>query len=323
MSVLLEVKDLTKKFPIKKSLFSKFGKSAKAVDRVSYTLNKGETLGIVGESGCGKTALGRTTIKLYDPTSGSILFNGTDITNLDQEEMLDLRKEMQMIFKDPYQSLNPRMKVSQVVGEAIDTHYAYKGYEKKDEIENVLLMAGLEENYKDKYPHELSAVQRQKIGIARALAVDPSFIVCDDPASALDISVQAQIINMLGELQHELDLTYLFIASDLSMIKYIATHVGIMYLGRILEKAPTEEIYSNPQHPYTQALLSAMPTADLMSAKNSNRIILRGDTPSLINQFVGCKFKDRCSMKKPICSEQEPDLRLIGREHYVACFMIK
>jgi len=318
MSALLEVKDLSKYFISKRGIISKFNTYIKAVDKISYTLNKGEVLTIVGESGCGKTTLGRTTTRVYDVTSGSITFNDIDITELSQKGMFDLRKQMQMVFKNPDTSLNPRKKIGKMIEEAITTHYSYESSEKDDEIESALAKVGLNGDFADKYPHELSPVQKQRVGIARALAVEPIFLVCDEPASALDISVQGQIINLLEELRDELDLTYLFIANDLAMVRYISTHIAIMYLGKLIEKAPVEELYSNPQHPYTQAFLSA---SDIMNVYSHQRVVLRGDMPLFTDNLSGCKFKDRCSIKKPICSEQEPELQRIDDEHYVACFM--
>lgn len=321
MSTILEVKDLCKYFPIKKGFFNRSKSYVKAVDRVSYTLNKGETLGLVGESGCGKTTLGRTTIKLYDSTAGSIIFKGKDITNLTPKEMIPLRKEMQIVFQDPYASLNPRMTVGDIIGEAIDIHNLHKGNDRTDKIKELLIKVGLTGAHINRYPHEFSGGQRQRIGIARALAVEPSFIVCDEPISALDVSIQAQIINMLEELQHELGLTYLFIAHDLSMVKHISTHIGVMYLGRMVEKAPANELYNNPQHPYAQALLSAVPIADPIIAKNNKRILLEGDIPSPIDPPPGCRFLDRCRYAKPICSQQDPELKLLDNDHYVACHL--
>lgn len=318
--VILEVKNLCKYFPANKGLFTK--KSyVKAVDNVSFTIKRGETLGLVGESGCGKTTTGRTILKLYEPTSGKIIFNGEDITRYSEKKMVPLRKNMQMIFQDPYASLNPRMTVGDIIGEAIDIHGLYKGDERNKRIMYLLERVGLNSSHISRYPHEFSGGQRQRIGIARALAVQPDFIVCDEPISALDVSIQAQVINMLEELQEEFGLTYLFIAHDLSMVKHISTHIGVMYLGQMVEKGPADDVYLRPKHPYTQALLSAVPIADPKVAKNNKRIILEGDIPSPIDPAPGCRFKGRCRYAKPICGEVDPELREVEPDHFVACHL--
>ncbi|AIY79339.1 dipeptide ABC transporter ATP-binding protein [Clostridium botulinum] len=318
--VILEVKDLCKYFPASKGLFK--GKSyVKAVDRVSFTINKGETLGLVGESGCGKTTTGRTILKLYNPTAGKIIFRGKDITDYSVKDMVPLRKDMQMIFQDPYASLDPRMTVGDIIGEAIDVHGLYKGEERTNRIRSLLTKVGLASDHINRYPHEFSGGQRQRIGIARALAVQPSLIICDEPISALDVSIQAQVINMLEELQEELGLTYLFIAHDLSMVKHISTHIGVMYLGRMVEKGESNAVYSESMHPYTQALLSAVPIPDPDEAKNNQRIILEGDIPSPIDPPPGCRFQGRCRYAKPICSEIDPELKEVKPGHFVACHL--
>lgn len=316
--VILEVQDLCKYFQVNKGLF-KPKSYVKAVDRVSFKINKGETLGIVGESGCGKTTMGRTILKLYEPTAGKIIFKGKDITNNSVKEMVSLRKEMQMIFQDPYASLNPRMTVGDIIGEAIDIHKLLTGKERNDRIRSLLSKVGLATDHINRYPHEFSGGQRQRIGIARALAVQPSFIVCDEPISALDVSIQAQVINMLEELQEELGLTYLFIAHDLSMVKHISTHIAVMYLGRMVEKGESNKVYSEPLHPYTKALLSAVPVPN--PAQNSNRIILEGDIPSPIDPPPGCRFKGRCKYAKKICEEIDPELVEAESGHFVACHL--
>lgn len=318
---MIELQELSKFFPIRKGLFNMKNSEVKAVDRVNFSIKKGETLGLVGESGCGKTTIGRTAIKLYEPTSGKIILDGVDITNNTPKEMKPLRKKAQMIFQDPYASLDPRMTVGDIVGESIDIHKLYKGSARTDFIRSLLLKVGLNGDHINRYPHEFSGGQRQRIGIARALAVEPTFIVCDEPISALDVSIQAQIINMLEQLQEEMNLTYLFIAHDLSMVKHISTHIGVMYLGRMVERGEADEVYTNPQHPYTKALLSAVPIADPDIAKNNRRILLKGDIPSPIDPPPGCRFKTRCSYALPVCNEIDPDLKDIGGQHFVACHL--
>ena len=318
--VILEVKDLCKYFPAKSGLFGK--KSyVKAVDKVSFTLKRGETLGLVGESGCGKTTTGRTVLKLYEPTSGKIIFKGQDITNYSEKQMVPLRKNLQMIFQDPYASLDPRMTVGDIIGEAIDVHKLFVGEERTKRIQSLLSRVGLMPDHINRYPHEFSGGQRQRIGIARALAVEPDLIVCDEPISALDVSIQAQVINMLEELQEELGLTYLFIAHDLSMVKHISTKIGVMYLGQMVELGGSNEVYTESLHPYTKALLSAVPIPDPDEAKNNKRIILQGDIPSPIDPPPGCRFKGRCTCAKPICGEVDPELKEVKPGHFVACHL--
>ena len=320
--VVLEIKNLQKFFPVKKGWF-KSNSFVKAVDDISFTINKGETLGLVGESGCGKTTTGRTILKLYEPTSGEIIFKGQNITNLSEKEMIPLRRNMQMIFQDPYASLNPRLTVGDIVGEAIDIHGLYKGEERVKRIRDLLFKVGLNGDHINRYPHEFSGGQRQRIGIARALAVEPDLIICDEPISALDVSIQAQVINMLEELQEELGLTYLFIAHDLCMVKHISTHIGVMYLGKLVEKGESDDVYTNSKHPYTKALLSAVPIPDPDMAKANKRIILEGDIPSPIDPPDGCRFAGRCSYVMDICKKDCPQLKEVETGHFVACHLYK
>lgn len=314
--VLLEVKDLCKYFPVNKGLF-KEKSYVKAVDRVSFTLNKGETLGIVGESGCGKTTMGRTILKLYNPTSGKIIFQGQDITNKSTKEMVPLRKELQMIFQDPYASLDPRMTVGDIIGEAIDVHKLYTGEERTNKIRNLLSRVGLASDHINRYPHEFSGGQRQRIGIARALALEPDFIVADEPVSALDVSIQAQIINLLVKLQKEKGFSYMFISHDLSVVEHLCDRVGVMYLGNMMELADKEELFTNPLHPYTKALLSAIPIPD--PTVKRERIILKGDLPSPANPPAGCKFHTRCPRATEKCKTDAPEYREVKKGHFVAC----
>ncbi|MDF2882615.1 MAG: oligopeptide/dipeptide transporter, ATP-binding protein [Clostridiaceae bacterium] len=318
---LIEVKNLKKYFPITKGLINKKQSFVKAVDDVSFTINKGETLGLVGESGCGKTTTGRTVIKLYEPTAGSIIYEGKDIAGLSSKELLPYRKKIQMIFQDPYASLDPRMTVGDIVGEAIDIHKLMTPKERNERVHYLLQRVGLNSDHSSRYPHEFSGGQRQRIGIARALAVQPNFIVCDEPISALDVSIQAQVVNMLEDLQEDLGLTYLFIAHDLSMVKHISNRIGVMYLGKMVEVAKSGELYSNPLHPYTKALLSAIPVPDPDMAAANKRIMLEGETPSPIDPPPGCRFKGRCRYAKPVCSEVTPELKDMGGGHCVACHL--
>ena len=320
--VVLEIKNLQKFFPVKNGWF-KNNSFVKAVDDISFVINKGETLGLVGESGCGKTTTGRTILKLYEPTGGKIIFKGTDITDLSEKDMIPLRRNMQMIFQDPYASLNPRLTVGDIVGEAIDIHGLYTGEERTKRIRDLLFKVGLNGDHINRYPHEFSGGQRQRIGIARALAVEPDLIICDEPISALDVSIQAQVINMLEELQEELGLTYLFIAHDLCMVKHISTHIGVMYLGKMVEKGISDDVYTKPKHPYTKALLSAVPIPDPDMAKANKRIILEGDIPSPIDPPEGCRFAGRCPYVMDVCKKECPMLKELEEGHFVACHLYK
>ena len=315
MSKLLEIKNLKQYFQVGGNLLKP--KYVKAVDDVSLFINKGETLGLVGESGCGKTTLGRTILRLYEPTDGEIIYDGTDITNVN---MLPYRRRMQIVFQDPYASLNPRMTVGDIVGEAIDIHkLAQNKKDRQDRIISMLQRVGLNSEHANRYPHEFSGGQRQRIGIARALAVNPEFIVCDEPVSALDVSIQAQIVNMFEDLQSEMGLTYLFIAHDLSIVKHISKRIGVMYLGKLVELADSYELIFHSAHPYTRSLISAIPIADPKQSRASKRIILEGDVPSPLNPPSGCRFRTRCKYATELCAQKEPEFREISSSHYAAC----
>lgn len=318
---LIEIKNLKKHFHVKKGMLGNVQGTVKAVDDVSFSINKGETLGLVGESGCGKTTTGRTIIKLYEPTSGKIIYDGVDIAGFSSNKMLSYRKKMQMIFQDPYASLNSRMTVGDIIGESIDIHNLLKGKARNERIQYLLNRVGLNSEHANRYPHEFSGGQRQRIGIARALAVEPEFIICDEPISALDVSIQAQVVNMLEDLQRDLGLTYLFIAHDLSMVKHISNKIGVMYLGKMMEMAESNELYSKPLHPYTQALLSSIPIPDPDKSAQKERIVLQGEITSPIDPPNGCRFKGRCRYAKPICSEQDPGYKDAGGNHFVACHL--
>ena len=321
--ILLEVNNLKKYFPIRSgNIFQKEKLYVKAVDNVSFKLRKGETLGLVGESGCGKTTCGRTVLKIYDPTEGQIIYKGQDIAKLSKKEMIPYRKHMQMIFQDPYASLDPRMMVGDTISEGmLEYNKNMSKGEVKDKVCYLLDKVGLNREFINRYPHEFSGGQRQRIGIARALAMDPEFIVCDEPISALDVSIQAQVINMLEELQEEMGLTYLFIAHDLCMVKHISTNIGVMYLGNMVEIGTANEVYDHPQHPYTQALLSAVPLPDPEAAKKRQRIVLQGDVPSPINVPKGCPFSGRCRFATERCRNEKPGFTALSDTHSVACFL--
>lgn len=322
-NILLEVVGLKKYFDVSSSILKKNKKILTAVDGLSFYIKRGETFGLVGESGCGKSTTGRTIIKLYEPTDGKIIFDGKDITKLSAKEMLPFRRRMQMIFQDPYASLNGRMTITDIIGEGIDTHKLYEGKERQERIYYLLNRVGLKREHANRYPHEFSGGQRQRIGIARALAVEPELIICDEPISALDVSIQAQVVNMLEDLQNEIGLTYLFIAHDLSMVKHISDRIGVMYIGKMMEVNNRDGLYDKPLHPYTQALLSAIPIPDPNLTKNKKRIILEGDVKSPINPKEGCRFSSRCMYCEEICKQKTPELEEVAPEHYIACHLYK
>ncbi|KXG76521.1 ABC transporter ATP-binding protein [Thermotalea metallivorans] len=320
--ILIEVKNLKKYFPIRKGFFGGHTQYVKAVDDVSFFIRKGETLGLVGESGCGKSTTGRTIIRLYKPTDGEVVFGNAEIGHMNEKELHPFRKRIQMIFQDPYASLNTRMTVGDIIGEALDIHGLASGKERLEIIHELLAKVGLNPDHAVRYPHEFSGGQRQRIGIARALAVRPEFIICDEPISALDVSIQAQVVNMLEDLQAELGLTYLFIAHDLSMVRHISDRVGVMYLGKLVEIADSEELYQHPAHPYTKALLSSIPIPDPDISKAKKRIILEGDVPSPLNPPSGCRFRTRCPYAMPKCAEVEPPMKDVGGGHMAACHLL-
>lgn len=317
---LLSVRGLKKWFPVSSGVVQRTVAHVRAVDGVDLDIKKGETLGLVGESGCGKSTLGRTVIRLLDPTAGSIQFKGEDIAHKRGGSLRKLRREMTMIFQDPYASLDPRQTVGDIVGEPLDIHGLAKGRARVARIRELLNVVGLNPGFIKRYPHEFSGGQRQRIGIARALAVEPSFIVCDEPISALDVSIQAQIINLLERLQEQFDLTYLFIAHDLSVVKHISDRIAVMYLGKVMEVAPGGEIYRRPRHPYTGSLISAIPIPDPVTERRRERVILQGDVASPVNPPSGCRFRTRCPRAKPHCAEEEPPLETFGTDHRAACF---
>ena len=323
-NVQIRVEHLKKYFPITRGIiFSRHIGDVKAVDDVSFDIYRGETLGLVGESGCGKTTTGRTIIQLYQPTAGRVYYEDQELTAMRGSELRQMRRKVQIIFQDPYASLNPRLTVGAIIGEPLEIHHAARGREMRERVEELLELVGLNAYFINRYPHEFSGGQRQRIGIARALALDPEFIVCDEPISALDVSIQAQIVNLLEELQERLGLTYLFIAHDLSMVRHISDRVAVMYLGKVVELSDRNAIYTNPLHPYTQALLSAVPIPDPVVEEKRQRIILEGDVPSPASPPPGCNFSTRCPVAMDICSEVDPEFIEVEDRHFCACHLVQ
>jgi len=320
--ILLKVDNLKKYFPITRGVFQRHVGDIKAVDGVSFFVRRAETLGLVGESGCGKTTTGRTVLQLYRPTEGEVYFEGQDLSTMKGEPLRHMRRQMQMIFQDPYASLNPRMTIGSIVGEPLEVHNIAKGKEKRERVQELLRLVGLNPYFINRYPHEFSGGQRQRIGVARALALNPSFIVCDEPVSSVDVSIQAQIVNLLEDLQAQFNMAYLFIAHDLSMVRHISNRVAVMYLGKIVELTGRTELYENPLHPYTQALLSAVPIPDPVVEERRQRIILEGDVPSPAHPPEGCNFNTRCPVVMDICHEEEPEFKVAGKEHWTACHRV-
>jgi len=318
---LLEVNALKMWFPIFRGILQRHVADVKAVDGINLHVYRGETLGLVGESGCGKSTTGRAILQLYRPTAGQVLFQSRDLVKLKDNDLRPMRRQMQMIFQDPYASLNPRMTVGSIISEPLEVHNIGNKSERLERVRELLRVVGLNPYFINRYPHEFSGGQRQRIGVARALAVNPSFIVCDEPISALDVSIQAQIINLLEDLQEQFGLTYLFIAHDLSVVRHISDRIAVMYLGKIMEMADREELYRNPMHPYSQALLSAVPIPDPMVEEQRQRIILEGDVPTPVNPPKGCHFCTRCPKAMDVCKDNEPEFRDYGGEHFVACWL--
>jgi peptide/nickel transport system ATP-binding protein len=322
-NTLLQVNNLKMYFPVTKGFFRRKVADVKAVDDVSFKINKGEILGLVGETGCGKTTVGRCILRIYNPTEGEVIVKGQDIAKMSQREMRPFRREMQLIFQDPYSSLDPRQNAGNIVGESLKYHRLYKTKKELTErVEELFITVGLDPRMMNRYPHEFSGGQRQRIGIARALSLEPDFIICDEPISALDVSIQAQIINLLQELQRKLGLTYLLIAHDLSIVRHISDRIAVMYLGRIVEITDWKQLYDNPLHPYTMALLSAVPIPDPFVEKKRQRIILQGNVPSPLNPPTGCTFRTRCWMATEECSQVVPPLRQVDPDHEVACIRV-
>jgi oligopeptide/dipeptide ABC transporter ATP-binding protein len=317
---LVEVKNLKKHFPVGDGLFGVGRDTVKAVDDVSFTIKRGETFGLVGESGCGKSTTGRCILRLIEPTSGEVRFDGRDVLTLSSNELRKLRRDVQIIFQDPYSSLNPRMKVADIIAEPLVVHNIGTRRKRRDRVMELLKLVGLDPTHAERYPHEFSGGQRQRIGIARALALNPKFIVCDEPVSALDVSVQAQVVNLLQDLQEQLGLTYLFISHGLSVVEHISTRVGIMYLGKLVEVASSREIFHNPLHPYTRALLSAIPAPDPDARRE--RLPLSGEIPTAIAPPSGCRFRTRCPMVEEACADEDPQLVEVSPGHFVSCLVV-
>jgi oligopeptide transport system ATP-binding protein len=323
-NVILRVDHLVKYFPINRGIIIQRQIGAvHAVDDISFEVKRGETLGLVGESGCGKSTTGRTILQLYRPTSGSVVFDGVDLVKIKGEELRHMRRKMQMIFQDPYASLNPRMTVGEIVGEPLIIHKIASQKETDERVDHLLETVGLNPSFSSRYPHEFSGGQRQRIGVARALALQPALIVCDEPISALDVSIQAQVVNLLEDLQQQFNLTYLFIAHDLSMVRHISKHVAVMYLGALVELTDRDSLYAEPLHPYTQALLSAVPIPDPVADSKRQRTILEGDVPSPVNPPSGCRFRTRCPTAVAQCAESRPEFRELRPGHFVACLLAK
>lgn len=319
--ILIQVNHLKKYFPMAGFFGTSRGRYVKAVDDVSFNIRKGETFGLVGESGCGKSTLGRTVLRMYDVTEGEIFYDGVDIAKLPANKLSFYHEKMQIIFQDPYSALNPYMNVQEIIDEPMKIHSRLSHTERAEKVEYLLAKVGMSKSDMQKFPYEFSGGQRQRIGIARALSVEPEFVLCDEPISALDVSIQAQVVNMLEDLQHELDLTYLFVAHDLSMVRHISNRIGVMYLGNIVEISNSSDLYQNPLHPYTKALLSAIPIADPKKAAQSHRQIIKGELPSPMSIPNGCRFHTRCPNVKPVCMEVSPLMREIDPEHFVACHL--